>query len=70
MNGILEGIWKEVVLTYFEVLFQHLDRMTERLSQDIQSLGQVFEHGAFKIRSRNANHMTAIFGKIMFIVHL
>jgi hypothetical protein len=49
VNVILERMWKEVVMTYFKVLFQHLDGMTESLSQGIQSLGQVFECGTFQI---------------------
>jgi hypothetical protein len=29
MNDVLKGMWREIVVTYFEIFFQHLPGATE-----------------------------------------
>jgi hypothetical protein len=42
MNNELEGMWKEVIVTQFEVLSQHFPGETEESYEDRQSGSKVF----------------------------
>jgi hypothetical protein len=69
-NNEFGKIGKEVVMAYFKALSKHLfgeSLENCRIAKSGKAVfGPKFKPGTYRIRSRNSNHSTALFGRYQF----